>query len=271
MTLVHDEAIYTHDGHQYHVDELDFEELKAYVRPVDVDYYTDAHLAVDLKVLEEWDAEALPSARAAGAQRGHGDVAVTYLATIFKKIKLHTHENIGWGKIRLPQDDLHTGTFWITLPPELGSDPMSTGEAASGDVEGLLQGVGGLLRNVAPLLLMCDPRDLHLSAQVKSPHTGQPTIFLWEAIPGGVGFGGHLYTQAGQLMAMARDVLAVCPCEEGCPGCVGPPAAPGLGVKDACLVALRCLAGDAATTPAIAAGTPIVPAPAEGAPIAAAG
>ena len=273
MTLVHDQAIYTHDGRQYHVDELDFEELKAYVRPVDVDYYTDAHLAVDLKVLEEWDAEALPSARAAGAQRGHGDVAVTYLATIFKKIKLHTHENIGWGKIRLPQDDLHTGTFWITLPPQLGSDPLSSGEAASGDVEGLLQGVGGLLRNVAPLLLMCDPRDLHLSAQVKSPHTGQPTIFLWEAIPGGVGFGGHLYTQAERLMAMARDVLEVCPCEEGCPGCVGPPAAPGLGVKDACLVALRCLAGDAAATPAIAAGTPIAPAlaPAEGAPIAAAG
>ena len=167
MTLVHDEAIYVHDGRQYHVDYLDWEELKAYVRRVDVDYYTDGHLAVDLKVIDEWDATSLQH----GVIRGHGEVAVTYLATLFKKIRLHTHENIGWGKIRLPQDDLHTGAFWVAL--DRGLEGVT-------DVEGALQGVGAVLRNVAPMLLMCDPRDLHLSTQVRSPHTGLPTIFLWE-------------------------------------------------------------------------------------------
>src|SRR5690606_26094925 len=96
MTLVHDEAIYVHDGRQYHVDLLDWEELKAYVRPVDVDYSTDANLAVDLKVLEEFAGIDRPAVHA------HGEVAVTFLATIFKKMRLHTHENIGWGKLRLP-------------------------------------------------------------------------------------------------------------------------------------------------------------------------
>ncbi len=229
MTLVHDEAIYVHDGAQYHVDRLDWEELKAYVRPVEVDYYTDAHLAVDLKVLEEWDGEPGPSSHGQPSvgqpSRGHGEVAVTYLATIFKKIKLYSHENVGWGQIRLPQDDLHTGAFWITLPPELEQ------VATRAEIEGALVGVGGLLAGVAPLLLMCDPRDLHVATQVRAPHTGVPTIFLWESVPGGVGFGQHLYNETGRLLAIARGVLGGCACPDGCPGCVGPPPAPGLRSK----------------------------------------
>ena len=243
MTLVHDEAIYVHDGRQYHVDYLDWEELKAYVRRVDVDYYTDGHLAVDLKVLDEWDAT--PSTR--GVLRGHGEVAVTYLATLFKKIRLHTHENIGWGKIRLPQDDMHTGAFWVALDDSAGPIEGVT------DVEAALQGVGAVLRNVAPMLLMCDPRDLHLSTQVRSPHTGLPTIFLWESIPGGVGFGERLYRETARLLEIARALVDECGCFEGCPGCVGPAAAPGAGVKASAQAALRILArgldaSDAETT-----------------------
>lgn len=229
MTLVHDEAIYVHDGRQYHVDRLDWEELKAYVRAVDVDYYTDAHLAVDLKVLEEWEGRRAP------VRVGHGEVAVTYLATIFKKIKLYTHENVGWGQIRLPQDDLHTGAFWLTLPAELEH------VAARAELEGALVGLGNLLRGIAPLLLMCDPSDLHLATQVRAPHTGVPTIFLWESVPGGVGFGQHLYAEAPRLLALARGALAGCRCLDGCPGCVGPPAAPGLGARRLAAVALDML------------------------------
>ncbi|MEX1022069.1 MAG: DEAD/DEAH box helicase [Dehalococcoidia bacterium] len=229
MTLLHTEAIYMHDGRQYHVDLLDWEELKAYVRPVDVDYYTDAHLAVDLKVMDEWDATPAP------AVRGHGEVAVTYLATIFKKIKLHTHENIGWGKIGIPQDDLHTGAFWLTLPE------MQSG-GRRGQTEAALQGVAQVLVNVAPLLLMCDPRDLHLSVQAKSPHTGLPTIFLWESVPGGVGFGEHLFRETARLLQIGLGLVEACACSEGCPGCVGPPSAPGAGVKAVATEALRALA-----------------------------
>jgi len=232
MTLVHDEAIYVHDGRQYHVDLLDWEELKAYVRPVEVDYYTDAHLAVDLKVIEEWEASA------AGPLAAWGEVSVTYLATLFKKIRLHTHENVGWGKIRLPQDDLHTASFWLTLD--------STLSRGIRDLEGALLGLGQLLVQVAPLLLMCDAHDLQLATQVKSPHTGLPTVFLWETVPGGIGFSEHLYRETDRLVAFARAVAEECGCYEGCPGCVGPPPAPGLGVRADVLALLRALSSAAA-------------------------
>ncbi|MCK9495952.1 MAG: DEAD/DEAH box helicase [Dehalococcoidia bacterium] len=267
MKLLHTEAIYMHDGRQYHVDYLDWEELKAYVRPVDVEYYTDAHLSVDLKVIDEWESTAQPPEVAVPRQRssdeydsqpipdqgdrppwsvrvspssngaskvvrGHGEVAVTYLATIFKKIRLHTHENIGFGKIGLPQEDLHTGAFWLALPEGV------TAGVSKSTVEAALQGVGALLSNVAPLLLMCDPRDLHLSTQAKSPHTELPTIFLWESVPGGVGFGEHLYRETPRLLGMALEMAEGCPCVDGCPGCVGPGSP---GAKAAAVRALEVM------------------------------
>jgi len=230
MTLLHDEAIYLHDGRQYHVDQLDWEELKAYVRPVDVDYYTDAHLAVDLRVLNE---------DAVDGDGGYGQVAVTYLATLFKKIRLHTHENIGWGKIHLPQDDLHTEAFWQTLPEEL------VARWGRDEAEQALMGLGQLLAGVAPLLLMCDRGDLRLSVQVRSPHTLRPTVFLWERVPGGVGFSERLLQERNRLLQMAHELATGCPCLAGCPGCVGPPAAPGDAVKERVLAALAAVSGRA--------------------------
>src|SRR5690606_37752406 len=171
----------------------------------------------------------------------------TYLATIFKKIRLHTHENIGWGKIRLPQDDLHTGAYWTALPDDLVATRDTTA------VEGALQGLGQLLVNVAPLLLMCDPRDLHLLAQVKTPDIGRPTVFLWESVPGGVGIGQHLFDASDTLLRIALDLATGCPCTEGCPGCVGPPPAPNLGAKSLVLRALKTMASGGEGTPEVEA------------------
>ena len=209
--LIHDEAIYIHGGQQYHVDRLDWEEKKAYVTAVDVDYYTDANLAVDLKVLEPFAEE-----QEQGALHAHGEVAVTYLATIFKKIKLETNENIGWGKIHLPQEDLHTASYWLALAPETcaGFDHDSLQEG--------LWGLAHLLGNLAPVFLMCDPRDLHGVAQVKSPFTDRPTVFIYEAVASGVGFSPHLYTIRDELLRSALAAVQNCLCSSGCPACVGP-------------------------------------------------
>ncbi len=209
--LVHDEAIYMHGGQMYHVDHLNWEEKKAYVHRVDVDYYTDANLAVDLEVMESF--ERAPSR---GCEVEHGEVAVRDVATIFKKIKLDTHENVGWGKINIPEENRHTTGYWFALG-DAAIDGMSRADVQEG-----LWGMAHLLRQLAPIFLMCDPRDLQAVAQVRSPFTERPTLFLYENQPGGVGMSRRLFEIHTQLMRAALDVLGGCACKAGCPGCVGP-------------------------------------------------
>ncbi len=207
-TWVHDEAIYLHGGVQYQVERLDLEEKKAYVRRVDVDYYTDAELAVKVNVLEVMGSD--------GQARSHGEVSVTYLPTIFKKIKFDSHENVGWGKIHLPEDTMHTRAYWLWLPTEV-SERLPLKEVEVG-----LAGLANVLANLAPLYLMCDPRDLRVWPEVKAPFTGAPTIFLYDSIPGGIGFSTRLYDMHETLLRGAGDLVARCECAQGCPSCVGP-------------------------------------------------
>jgi DEAD/DEAH box helicase domain-containing protein len=230
--LVHEQAIYFHGGRQYHVDRLDWEEKKAYVHAVDVDYYTDAELAVDLKVLDEFAVRDVPAGRAT-----HGEVAVTSVPTIFKKIKLDTHENVGWGKIHLPQEDFHTTSYWLALDDGVAG---LGGEA----LQGGLWGLGNLLVNVAPLFLMCDPRDVRVWTQVKSPFTARPTVYLYESAPGGVGFAERLYDRHAELLRAAGDLVGGCGCSAGCPSCVGASAGGANGdPKQGALALLHALMG----------------------------
>ncbi|HEX3508037.1 MAG TPA: DEAD/DEAH box helicase, partial [Candidatus Dormibacteraeota bacterium] len=147
--LLHEEAVYLHEGAQYHVERLDWEEKKAYVHPVEVDYYTDALAAVTVQVLDTFGG---PDGQ--GLARSHGELKITALASMFKKIRFHTHENIGSGPIHLPEQTLHTTGYWITVDEDLwqafGRETLEAG----------LQGMAHTLRHVASLRLMCDPRDL---------------------------------------------------------------------------------------------------------------
>jgi DEAD/DEAH box helicase domain-containing protein len=209
--LVHTGAIYMHGGRQYHVDRLDLTERKAYVHAVDVDYYTDAELAVDLAVLTEDQ-----RAEGGAAVWTCGDVRVSFQPTVFKKIKLHTHENVGWERLDLPQDDLHTRAVWLAL--RAGAVEGLSGE----DVQAGVWALGNLLVNVAPVFVLCDPRDLRVAAQTRSPHTGRPTVFLYDAVPGGIGLAERLFELRASLLAAARDHVRACSCAAGCPSCVGP-------------------------------------------------
>ncbi len=229
-TLIHEGAIYLHGGQQYHVDRLDWEEQKAYVRKVNVDYYTDANLAVDLDVLESFATEPVK-----GGTKAHGEVAVTFLATIYKKVKLHTHENVGWGKIHLPQEDQHTTAFWLAL------DEATTEGLSREALQNGLWGLAHVLGNLAPLFLMCDARDLHAVPQVRSPHTGRPTVFLWERCPGGVGYARRLFDIHDELIRAALEHVQSCGCESGCPSCSGPGPDDVSGGKAETLVLLRRL------------------------------
>jgi DEAD/DEAH box helicase domain-containing protein len=210
-TLVHEGAIYLHESRQFHVDRLDWDERKAYVRPVDVDHFTQAELAITLKPLEVFAAEPAP-----GGERVHGEVMVSSLATIYKKLRLETLENLGWGRIHLPEIELHTTAYWVALDPDVVAGWRRE------DLDVALVGAGRALQTVGSVLLMSDARDLGLVSQVRSPHAERPVIYLYDGVPGGVGLAARLFERHTELVTGARDLVAGCACETGCPACTGP-------------------------------------------------
>lgn len=209
--LLHEEAIYIHDGQQYQVEKLDFDDKKAYVRKVDVDYYTDASLAVDLKVIDVFREK-----EGEKVLKSCGEVMVNALVTMFKKIKLYTHENIGSGPVNLPDLEMHTTSYWTSLPENV------PGVVSQTQLQNGLLGLSNVLSNAAPVYLMCDPGDIKVVYQVRSTFTKRPTVYIYDNYPGGVGFSEKLFELHNELYSTARDMISRCPCESGCPSCVGP-------------------------------------------------
>ncbi|MBT2677760.1 DEAD/DEAH box helicase [Bacillus sp. ISL-35] len=209
MTLLHEEAIYLHQGIQFQVEKLDWEEKKAFVREVDVDYFTDANLAVQLSVLEEDKHRGNED-----TEIGYGDVSVRAMATIFKKIRFETHENIGSGPIYLPEEELHTSSAWISLNKELS-------EFADDRLEEGLIGTSQALKHIAPLFVMCDPSDVHVVPQVKAAHNEKPTIFFYDRYPGGIGLSEKIYSGIEEILKQTKQMVLNCQCSDGCPSCIG--------------------------------------------------
>ncbi len=174
------------------------------------------------------------------AARAHGDVLVRSQVVGFKKIKFFTNENVGAGKLELPENEMHTTAFWITLERSLLAElPFAISERQSG-MFGLLHA----LESIATLLLMCDRRDLGTAIGERPPSPGietkwteytvatdepgeakeffEPNLYLYDAYPGGIGFSEPLYRVHDLLLRRTRELIAACPCENGCPSCVGP-------------------------------------------------
>ncbi|HPF35894.1 MAG TPA: DEAD/DEAH box helicase [Candidatus Krumholzibacteria bacterium] len=221
--LLHDEAVYIHGARQYHVDKLDWDRRKAYVRPVDVDYYTDAQRKTELKTLSDEEGDDLSLGR-----RGLGEVGLVSKVTVFKKIKLGTHENVGAGKVHLPELELHTAAFWWELPDSL-HEQMNGARLDLGDA---LKGLAHLLGNVIPAFVMADPADLRTLGMVRSTFTERPTLYVYEAYPGGVGYARRIYGQIDEILGHAREHLERCACAAGCPGCVGAPVEAGATARE---------------------------------------
>jgi DEAD/DEAH box helicase domain-containing protein len=225
QTMLHDQAIYQHDGAQYQVEWFDFENHKAYIRLVEPDYYTEAMIHTKVAVLEEAGARDLRPP----VTLKHGEVQVVEKVVGYKKIKFHTHENVGYGDVRLPDLEMHTTSCWLTLPEPLIQALHEEGLGRAAIVDAL-RGAGRALETVATIALMCDPRDVAMTVEDKStadPSVTEaftPTLHLYDAYPGGIGLSPRIFESYPVLLARARALIVGCTCEAGCPTCVGPAA-----------------------------------------------
>jgi DEAD/DEAH box helicase domain-containing protein len=140
------------------------------------------------------------------------------VTVLFKKIKFHTHENVGSGDLNLPELEMHTHAFWYSYPGDIQFRVSIDGS----EFGGALRGVANVLGKIAPLWVMCDPRDLRSISQVRSPFAERPTIYIYENIPGGVGLSEKLFNEYERLFESTYHHIKSCPCAAGCPTCVGP-------------------------------------------------
>ena len=237
-STLHPKAIYIVEGRLFQVEKLDFEGRKAYVRSVDCDYYTNAISHTRVTILDQFAAADDSVAR-------HGEVHVVSRVVGFKKIKFYTNENVGSGELDLPEQQMHTTSYWLELPREmLGTLPYATDDRRDG-----IYGLAFAMRQVATLLLMCDGHDVGLSINAGDKETDgdQPRIFIYDAYPGGIGFSEPLFRMHHELLRKTRELITTCPCDNGCPSCVGPVGQNGPLAKTVALRILQHLTGGTET------------------------
>ena len=276
-STLHEKAIYIVEGQLFQVERFDFDGRKAFVRQVECDYYTDAITYTKVTILDtfangesrgpeaerQWPKEAErdpvdfvpgerldpdpsenlglgPFALGLTAAAFHGEVHVVSRVVGFKKIKFYTNENVGSGELDLPEQQMHTTSYWLRLSSEImASIPFGNADRRDGVI-----GLAYAMRNVAPLLLMCDSHDLGLSVDglavegasrmggssrgaAPADLSAEPTIFIYDNYPGGIGFSEPLHGLHDVLIARTRELIDECACESGCPSCVGPEGATG--------------------------------------------
>jgi DEAD/DEAH box helicase domain-containing protein len=231
--LIHPEAIYLHQSQQFQVRNLDWDGKRAYVIPVKVEYYTDAESKVTIKILHSDQEEDIGD----GIRKGMGDVSVTRAVVRYKKVRFHTHENLGWGKVSLPEQEMHTASFWVTFPDDIAA----TLGISPDKLAGAMYGAAGLLRHIVPIWILSDPSDIRSYSMVRSPFTDLPTIYIYETVPGGVGFSRRIFDMFNEIVEGAMSLAIKCGCKDGCPSCVGPLLEVGEGGKSAAERLLRML------------------------------
>ena len=264
-STLHEKAIYIVEGQLFQVERLDFDGRKAYVRSVECDYYTDAITYTKVTILETFASEgSSPEPRVPSPGKSHGEVHVVSRVVGFKKIKFYTNENVGSGELSLPEQQMHTSSYWLTIPSSImASLPYGGDDRRDGVI-----GLAFAMKNIAQLLLMCDRHDIGLSVDggslERSTRTGgiggvptalatEPNVFIYDNYPGGIGFSRPLFEMHQLLLERTRELVSGCPCESGCPSCVGPEGNTGPHAKE---VALRILDDLLANVPMLEAADP---------------
>ena len=258
-SMLHEKAIYILEGQLFHVERFDFDHRKAYVKRVDCDYYTDAIKYSKVTILDERSTPAAPATVRPPIPGAHGEVHVVARVIGFKKIRFYTNENVGSGELDLPEQQMHTTSYWLTVPKDVLDSLPYDSESKRDGVSGMAQA----MRTVAQLLLMCDRNDLGVSVNAEAdpapapqaadgPRAAleEPRIFIYDNYPGGIGFSAPLFDVQDRLLEASADLIASCDCERGCPSCVGPIGEIGPKGKRVALDLLERLTGRAAVSSA---------------------
>ncbi|MGE5528141.1 MAG: DEAD/DEAH box helicase [Patescibacteria group bacterium] len=212
---LHTQAVYLHEGDLYFVREMDLAKKASFVEKADLDYYTQSITEIQVRVEERELEKAWRVSTAC-----FGDVSVMQKPYLFRKIKFGSRDSIGFGQIDLPPQNMSTTALWVVPPAaalrrvrDCGRDP----------IEGLY-GVANVLTEVLPFLVMADPADV--GSTVDLNNLGSAALFVYDKYPGGLGLAHKAYDRVEEVFAAALDLLANCPCADGCPSCVGAPIPP---------------------------------------------
>jgi DEAD/DEAH box helicase domain-containing protein len=220
MSQLHDHAVYLHGADTYIVDELDLARRIARVSRRDLDYYTQAVTVSDVRI-DEKDEEG----ERGGSLLGFGDVTVVTTIPMFKKVRFHSRESLGFERLELPPQTLETVATWFAPPAGVVAAMRDRGLAVG---DGLV-GLGNVLVEVVPVFLMCDTRDI--GAVTDSSQLGREALFAHDRYPGGMGYARGLLDRFEEVLDAAAAVIRECPCERGCPSCVGS-AVPAFAMTD---------------------------------------
>ncbi|MEP7029234.1 MAG: Zn-binding domain-containing protein, partial [Candidatus Eisenbacteria bacterium] len=210
--LVYPEAIYLHEGRSFYVRKLDLEMKVAECEPREVDYYTQPVL--DQNIVTREAARTRP---ALGSEIAFGEATVSWSTIGMKKVRFHSLDSIGYKALDLPRLTLDTVSLWWT-PPATARAAVKAGGHAPAEA---LSGVRNLVVTLMPLFAMCDPSDV--GAVLDSKNLGMQGLFVFDRYPGGLGFAEQAYHRFEELLAACRALIDDCPCDDGCPSCVGLP------------------------------------------------
>ncbi len=258
LETLHPKAIYILEGEQYIVEEFDFENRKAFVRRSNSDYYTDAITYTKIAVLDVFDDTPHDSHRFY-----YGDVHVFSQVVGFKKLKFFTNENVGAGDLQLPQREMHTSAFWMTVRSQL----LNNLDIPSEEKLEAVAGIAYLTRHISAVMLMCDVMDIGSAVEDNVTNTDisinkirkisrmaehekpnladfEPNIYIYDNYPGGVGLAESLYEKTGELFSKILEVIEGCGCLRGCPSCVGPPIRGQGNHKQAAAYIVKMLMGE---------------------------
>jgi len=213
-TEAHPGAVYYFEGDSYIVSDIDIRNKEIFLTKKDVDYYTQSLEIVSTKIIKT-----IENKKEKMLQIFYGDLEVTSQIYGYQKRRHFTNDLISEEPLDLPKMIFETKGFWFNINEEIKREILKSGL----DFNGAIHALEHLLIGIFPLIAICDRRDLGGLSHPIHPDTDKPTIFIYDAYPGGIGFSKKGFDYIEKLLSYGYDVIKNCKCEEGCPSCIYSP------------------------------------------------